>query len=32
MPGFFGFESEARVAKGATAEVVTVELRVPPIN
>jgi hypothetical protein len=31
VPGFFAFESETRVAKGATAEVVTVELRVPPI-
>lgn len=31
IPGFFAFESETRVAKGATTEVVTVELRVPPI-
>ena len=32
MPGYFPFESDARIAEGATMKVVTVQLRVPPIK
>jgi hypothetical protein len=32
IPGYFAFESETRMADGATTKVVTVQLRVPPIH